>query len=113
MVVLDADGATMCGDDVGDDGQPESCAAGVAGVVEADEALHDAVALRSGDAGTVVGDGQRHRVCPGGGLQQLVTVVWARRRALSKRLRTTRRSAGGSPRTRTGEMQVVSMRTDD
>ena len=67
MVVVDVDGAAMCSHDVGDDGQAEARAAGVArtSIVEADEPLEDVAPLGGRDAGTVVGDGQRCRGCSG------------------------------------------------
>lgn len=57
-VVLDVDGAAVDGDDVADDSQSQSAAAGVSGacVVQACEAVENPLSVWSGDAESVVGD---------------------------------------------------------
>lgn len=57
-VVLDVNGSVVDGDDVADDGQSQPAAAGVSGarIVQACETVEDALSVRSGDPGSVVGD---------------------------------------------------------
>ena len=64
MVGVDDDGAVVASDDVAGDGQAEPGATGDggAGLVEADEAFDDVLALVGRDAGTVVGDAQDGRM---------------------------------------------------
>jgi hypothetical protein len=96
---------------LGDDGQAESAAAGVAGSggVHADEALQNALAVGFGYSGTVLVDDQDHGVVrcgerkadagaglPCGVLDEVVS---------------TRRGAGPSPITRPAETAVVSTRS--
>lgn len=105
--VVDGDGTAVASDDVGHDGQAESCpAAALSGFVEAGELFEYLGPAFRRDAGSVVNDDEGRS---SGVLGQLtVTVVVAWRWALSRRLPTTRRSSSRSPVTCAAETRRLS-----
>src|SRR5689334_11568608 len=63
VAAIDADAAAVSRADRGDDRQPQPGALGAPGI-QPRKPAEDLIARRSRDAGTVIGDGERHHAVP-------------------------------------------------